>query len=314
MNDIVSILGIPVELFPIHREKLRGLNADILLRFSYYTATFNHHSICVIRARNQEIYTPLKYKRMTEQIEKVVAMPVAVLLNMLAFYERERLISQGVYFIISDKYAFLPSIVANVRTKKQSKNQDRLIPVAQYVLLYYLLSDNEKEFTIKELQDVMPYNYLALSRAVIHLEDCKLCQTSKDDTGTKHIRFDFSKRELWEKAHKYLASPIKKILYSDVLPEVNFSISGVNALSHYSHLNPEQYGSVAIWDKNFQSSNIYNEIEGNYRLEIWKYPTIMPCQSNDNIVDKLSLYLSMKDEPDARIEKELELLIEEMKW
>jgi len=26
------------------------------------------------------------------------------------------------------------------------------------------------------------------------------------------------------------------------------------------------------------------------------------------------LYLSMKDEPDARIEKELEIMIEEMKW
>jgi hypothetical protein len=71
---------------------------------------------------------------------------------------------------------------------------------------------------------------------------------------------------------------------------------------------------VAIWDKQFQSSNQYNEIEGNYRIEIWKYPTTMPCQSNGRIVDKLSLYLSMKDEPDARIEKELELLIEEMKW
>jgi hypothetical protein len=32
------------------------------------------------------------------------------------------------------------------------------------------------------------------------------------------------------------------------------------------------------------------------------------------VVDKLSLYLSMKDEPDARIEKELEIMIEEMKW
>ena len=40
----------------------------------------------------------------------------------------------------------------------------------------------------------------------------------------------------------------------------------------------------------------------------------MPFLSNHNVVDKLSLYLSMKDEPDARIEKELEIMIEEMKW
>jgi hypothetical protein len=223
------------------------------------------------------------------------------------------LINQGVYFIISDKYAFLPTLIANVRANKKGKLPQKLIPAAQYLLLYYLLTDNEKEFTIKELQEVMPYNYLAISRAVINLEDYKLVQTSKDDTGTKIIRFAYSKRELWEKAQKYLSSPIKKVVFSDSLPEANCSISGINALSHYSHLNPEQYGSVAIWDRDFQTDAKYNEIEGNYQIEIWKYPTTMPNQFNGNIVDKLSLYLSMKSDPDARIEKELELLIEGMK-
>jgi hypothetical protein len=39
----------------------------------------------------------------------------------------------------------------------------------------------------------------------------------------------------------------------------------------------------------------------------------MPNQNNQ-FVNKLSLYLSMKDEPDPRIEKELEIMIEETKW
>jgi hypothetical protein len=49
-------------------------------------------------------------------------------------------------------------------------------------------------------------------------------------------------------------------------------------------------------------------------IELWKYPTTMPYLLNHDVVDKLSLYLSMKDNPDARIEKELEIMIEEMKW
>jgi hypothetical protein len=314
MNDIISILGVRVELVPIHRDKLRGLNADMLLRFSYYTVTFHHQSICVVQAKNQETYTPLKYKRMTEQIETVVAMPVAVLLDTLAFYERERLISQGVYYIISDKYAFLPSLIANVRTKKQSKNQDRLIPAAQYILLYHLSADTSDEFTIRELQKIMPYNYLAISRAVINLEECRLCQTKKDNSGAKIILFDCPKRELWSKSQKYLSSPVKKILYSDSMPEGDFSVCGVNALSYYSHLNPEQHSTMAIWDRSLNANAQYNDIEGVFRIEVWKYPTSMPCQPDGKVVNKLSLYLSMKDEPDARIEKELEILIEEMKW
>ena len=103
-------------------------------------------------------------------------------------------------------------------------------------------------------------------------------------------------------------------MYSDFKPEGNYSTSGINALSHYSHLNPEEYETVAIWEKSFNLvDGQYNEIEGLYKIEIWKYPTSMPNQEN-GFVNKLSLFLSMKNEPDPRIEKELEIMIEEMKW
>jgi len=318
MSNIISILGVQTELIPIQRDKLRGINTDMFLRFSFYTMEFNNQSLCVIQAKNkQDSLTPLKYKQITKQTEILVGMPVVVILDSLTYYERERLINQGVYFIISDKYAFLPSLIVNVQAKKKDKSASKLTPVAQYVLLYYLLSEKTKEeYTIKDLEQIMPYNYVALARAVANLEDCKLCNTEiKDNTGIKYIRFGSYKRELWTKAQSYLSSPVKKVLYCDAIPEGDFSISGVNALSQYSHLNSEEYETSAIWDKLFNPSGAqYNEVEGLNKIEIWKYPTTMPFLSNHNVVDKLSLYLSMKDEPDARIEKELEIIIEEMKW
>jgi hypothetical protein len=318
MSNIISILGIQAELIPMQRDKLRGINADMFLRFSFYMTEFNNQSLCVIQAKNkQDSLTPLKYKQVTKQAEILVGMPVVVILDSLTYYERERLINQGVYFVISDKYAFLPSLIVNVQAKKKEKSPSKLTPAAQYVLLYYLLSEESKEeYTIKDLEQIMPYNYVALARAVANLEDCKLCSTEiKDNTGIKYIRFGSYKRELWTKAQSYLSSPVKKVLYCDAIPEGDFSISGVNALSQYSHLNSEEYETSAIWDKLFNPSGAqYNEVEGFNKIEIWKYPTTMPFLSNHNVVDKLSLYLSMKDEPDARIEKELEIIIEEMKW
>jgi len=318
MNKIISILGIQTQLIPIQREKLRGINTDLFLRFSFYKIEFNNQTLCVIQAKNkQDSLTPLKYKQITKQAEILVGMPVVVVLDSLSYYERERLINQGVYFIISDKYAFLPSLIVNVQAKKKVKNPTRLTPVAQYVLLYYLLSEKTKEeYTIKDLEQNMPYNYVALARAVANLEDCKLCSTEiKDNTGIKYIQFGSYKRELWKKAQSYLSSPVKKVLYCDAIPEGDFSISGVNALSQYSHLNSEQYETQAIWDKLFNPAGAqFNEVEGSCKIELWKYPTTMPFLSINNVVDKLSLYLSMKDEPDARIEKELEIMIEEMKW
>ncbi len=314
MNNIISIIGVLAELVPIERGKLKGLNADLLLRFFYYTANFKGLELCVVRAKNRnESITPLQHKRIIQQIEAVVGMPVAVLLDSLAYYERERLIDHGVYFIVSDKYAFLPSLIVNTRARKVKKTT-KLIPAAQYILLYYLLSEN-KEFTIKELERTTRYNYVALARAVSNLEDCKLCFSKTDLTRTKFIRFEGSRRELWEKSQKYLTSPVKKIVYCDFMPQGEFCVSGINALSHYSHLNPEQYGTWAIWERCFgKEGGQYNEIEGAYKIEVWNYPTSMPFHPDNKIVDKLSLYLSMKDEPDSRIEKELEIMIEEMKW
>ncbi|MDR2914294.1 MAG: hypothetical protein LBV74_05625, partial [Tannerella sp.] len=313
-SNIISILGIQAELVPIQRSELKGLNVDLLLRFDYYAAIFNHQDLCIIQAKNNESLTPLKYRKITEQIESITGMPVVILIESLAYYERERLINQGVYFIVSDKYAFLPALVSNVKVKEKGKQSVKLIPAAQYILLYYLLSNDGKAFSIRELEAILPYNYLAISRAIINLEDLRLCEASKDDTRTKIIHFGY-KRELWEKSQKHLSSPVKKILYSDSVPEGDFSISGINALSRYSHLNPEQYGSVAIWDRMFSESfALHNEIEGNYKIEIWKYPVFMSGQPDNKIVDKLSLYLSMKDNPDARVEKELEILIENIQW
>jgi hypothetical protein len=315
MNKIISILGIQTELVPLQRSNLKGLNADLLLRFAYYTTVFNHKDLCIIQPKRNESLTPLKYRKITEQVEKITGMPIVVLIESIPYRERERFISQGVYFIVADKYAFLPSLIANVRVKGKEHKPSGLTPVAQYLLLYYLSENHSAEFTIRQLETILSYNYVALARAVVNLENLQLCQTQKDDNGTKIICFEQNKRELWEKAQKYLTSPVKKILYSDTLPDGNFSISGINALSHYSHLNPEQYVTIAIWDKTFSElSPQFNEIEGIYKIEIWKYPAFMPDMSGNKIVDKLSLFLSLKNEPDARVEKELEILIENMPW
>jgi len=315
MNKIISILGIQTELVPLQREKLKGLNADLLLRFTYYAAVFNHKDLCIIQSKNKESVTPLKYRKITEQIEKITNLPVVVLIELLPYWERKRLISQGVYFIVSDKYAFFPSLIANVRVKEKELQPSRLTPIAQYLLLYYLSGNNDTKFTIRQLEAILPYNYVALTRAVVNLEGLELCQTQKDDTGTKIMCFEQNKRELWYKAQKYLSSPVKKIIYLDILPDNNFKISGINALSHYSHLNPEQYETIAVWDRDFSDVSIqFNEVEGIYEIEIWKYPPLMPCSANSKYVDKLSLYLSLKSEPDARVEKELEILIENMQW
>ncbi|UVV58175.1 hypothetical protein NXY28_18035 [Bacteroides thetaiotaomicron] len=101
----------------------------------------------------------------------------------------------------------------------------------------------------------------------------------------------------------------------DDLPD-NLMTSGINALSHYSHLNPEERRTVAILDRDFKkmvSEGLkVDDMEGKHCIEVWIYhPRMFP---DTEYVDKLSLYLSLRHDTDARVEGELEYIIKTIKW
>ena len=52
---------------------------------------------------------------------------------------------------------------------------------------------------------------------------------------------------------------------------------------------------------------------GDHKLEVWHYnPILLAPYSTE--VDKLSLYLSMRDEPDERVQGALANLVNEITW
>jgi len=46
MSNIISILGIQTELIPMQRDKLRGINADMFLRFPLYDGIQQSVVVC----------------------------------------------------------------------------------------------------------------------------------------------------------------------------------------------------------------------------------------------------------------------------
>lgn len=315
MNETISIAGIPVSLVPIGRNELRGLNLDLQLSFRFYKTEFNRYKLCIAEpADSARSYTPRQYNRTATQIERLLKIPVAFRLPAAPSYMRSRLIEQGVYFIISDQYVFLPGLLINERMKRTGNPTQRLSPPAQYILLYYLLHKEIEEFTIRDIQPRTPYNYLAVSRAVNELEEKQLFKAQRE-WKTKLISSSVPRKELWENAISYLSSPVKKTIYTDETWRGPFYLGGISALSHYSFLNPDDQQTFVIWEKEFDPENHsymeWGDPDFRYKIEIWKYSPEMDI-GQDEYVDKLSLYLSMPDENDPRVEKELETIINEI--
>lgn len=312
MIEGINIAGVPVELSLINREQLKGLSLDLILSFRFYKTVFNKYELCIVEPNETlRTYTPKQYRRIAISVERVLMMPVAFRLISAHNNLRKGLIEQGVYFILSNQYVYLPGLLLNERIKRRNNPEESFSPVAQYLLLYYLLNKKIEEFTIQEIQPRTPYNYLAVSRAIKELEDKEIFEVYKD-WKTKLISSPITREELWEKAQPFLSSPVKKTVYAEKIGSGKFYMSGITALSHYSFLNPDEQQTVAIWEKDFENNNnTYSDLDdfdSGYKIEIWKYAPYLGSWQ-DEYVDKLSLFLSLKDDNDPRVEKELETII-----
>ena len=138
---------------------------------------------------------------------------------------------------------------------------------------------------------------------------------------SKVIQFELSGRKLWDAAQNYLINPVDETVYCDQLHTQGFyPIGGINALSHYTMLNPDSEKMLVMTKQQWQGikeSDVLvnaNKYDGNIIVEVWKYPPVGLKDDKHEWVDRLSLAISLKDDEDPRVEGEVERLINETEW
>lgn len=313
--DSITIAGKNLPLTPMTKLALKGVFADAIVKFAFYKTEFHGNPLCILVSKKNKKLAPLDYKQLANRLENIIRLPIVFLFDSLEYYERNRFIERGVYFVVTNKYVFLPYLLINAK-QSPVKKIERLLSTAQYLLLFHLQIKDIEGLTIQEIEKLIPYKYVTLTRAITSLEQLNLCRTAKNTCRQKVIYFDCPPDKLWEQAQPFMENPIRKVWFCDHLLETALPICGINALSHYTSINPETSRTYAMDNEQFNSlvkKNMcigVNLIEGNVKLEIWNYPPLV--KENTGIVDKLSLYLTLKEDKDPRVEKELEIMIKEL--
>ena len=122
----------------------------------------------------------------------------------------------------------------------------------------------------------------------------------------KFLQFDTDRKALWKKAQPYFINPVWKRIRVKNLPE-GVALAGISALAEYTNLNDDIVKTRAVYYKDIDIKSIeVFEFEGEF-LELWKY---RPLIRKTGIVDKLSLYLALKDDWDPRVQSELSNMME----
>jgi len=314
MNKTIVIAGKEYPLVSIDTSTLRQVWVEVRAAFQFYSGSFKGLDIVWLEQKSKQRFTPRKLRMMAERLNTIMGNPIVFLFESLPYFERNRLIEQDVYFIVSGKYAFLPNLLIAAREAEPIKGE-KLTAVAQWLLLAYLQGMYVNRKTIKEVERVSPYQYVTLTRAFRLLERLELCSMETDEARFRHIVFSKDKRTLYEQARKFFVSPVKQRLYCDkVRQPQQYKRAGISALSHYSALNPDETTTLTMtadqWRNRDEDDFMnVNPIEGDYCVEIWLYP---PIPADEEYVDKLSLVLSLQGDHDPRVEKEVEILLEKL--
>ncbi len=316
----LTILGRQVLLRQRSKAQLKGINIGESLSYIFYDGEYLGESFLFLQPKDSKP-TPRECSIVANRMYLLFGLPVVFILESAPYYERQRLIDKNVYFVMGDKFAFLPMLVANERIRNQKKPQ-RLTPVAQYLLLYHLQVESLEGLSAMEMSSKFPYSYESITLGLSCLEDLLICKKSVGPAKQKIVHFLERGRTLWVKAQKYLLSPVEKRIYCDDLfcQGRKFSGCGINALAHYSRLLPDDIKMLMMTKKDFKeledskSFRNANEFDGNFLIEVWKYPVVAPLGALNDWVDKLSLALSLRDDDDARVEGEVERVINEIEW
>ena len=319
MNDLLKyfedLLGIEMAVNTLEKQLLHQLPLYITATYNVHETTIYGQRICLLIDKNFDNVLPPDhlFKQMVF-VKQKVGLPVVYVFGQVVSYNIKRMIQKGINFIIPGKQLFIPALVMDLRAipKTLPQNADTFTPLAQFLILYHLQKERLDDFTAKRLTDKFMQPYRSTSRAVKNLEELGLCRL----TGGKenHIQFTAKGKNLWKQAQVFFQNPVERILFTDkTLDDNQICLSNINAMAHFTMLNDEKKRYYALGKTDTKNLSFEtNKYEGDNVIELWRYN---PYPLSDaGFVDKLSLYLLLKDDNDERVQGELERMINQIQW
>ena len=301
-------------------EKLPYFLRDL---YTFYEVSILETHILLMVAMDEKEQTPATVRKHMIQVQGKWGNEVVYIHASISSYNRKRLIEHKVPFVVPGNQMYLPLLGIDLREhfKKIRSTPPQISPSTQAVILSSLLSGDEQNCTPSRLANKLGYSAMTLTRAFDELESVGLGEVSME--GRERIlRFNEVKKTLWEKAKGLMRSPVKRRTYIKFLKSGHPGVlAGLTALSHYTLLSPPstQTCALSVEEWNFMKQhNDFIEItipepETNiFQAEIWNYLPRLFAESE--VVDRFSLFLSLQDNKDERVESALQEMMAKIEW
>lgn len=308
---------------PARLERWRGaatLPAYLKGQYDFFDGTVGNVHILFLLSTEEPV--PSAAKKHERALQQHWLGPVAFAFERITPRTRRRLVSEGLSFVVPGNQVYLPVLGVNLRERYQTRAQttDRLRPSAQVLFLYALAQHPVSSNTPSGLARQLGYTPMAMGQALSQLEDAWLVRVHK--AGRERL-FELAgdPADLWLQAQPLLASPVsrRRYLVGVAAPASKGLASGLSALAGYSTLAEPHVPAVAFAREQAKglldvrgAHELFGAEEADLEIEVWAYkPTLL---ADGPTVDRLSLYLSLREDTDERVQSALDEMMRGVTW
>ncbi|TWJ18923.1 hypothetical protein [Geobacter argillaceus] len=298
--------------------------------YTFYEVSLLNTPCLLMVARDNNEQTPAIIRKQMLQVQAKWDGELIYLCSSVSAYNRKRLIEQKVPFVVPGNQMYLPMLGIDLREhfrQIRSAAPGKLSPSTQAVVLHALLHGPGKDYTPSRLAKLYPnldkskwYTVMTLTRAFDELESLGLAEVLIEGRE-RVLRFSDGKKDLWQRSREFMRSPVKKRTFIRPLEQRWCGVpAGLTALAHFTLLAPPSTPVYAVSLDDWKSMKLTNAIvelpaaePQSNEVEIWNYSPLL-FKEEDDVVDRFSLYLSLKDNVDERVQSALEKMMEQVLW
>ena len=308
MQYLADTLGIEVNIKPW--DGVNKLPYFLIDRYDYKKAALEGVS-CLFITPKGEPDTLTAIKKHIARVREAEPLPVVLELDGMTARRRKSLIEARIPFTAPECQIYLPflGVALNERYTSMIAPGEMLMPSSQLLLFHYLYQD-EPELRTGGTADMFGLSAMQISRAIKQLTALGLLTAHKDG-----VRMFISSKEcrcaLFERAKPHLLNPVRKRIYAErkELPE-GLPLAGYSALSELTMLGGSAKTTFAFFGKagDIAGTDSLVDNTAQVEVEIWRYNPVLLSKRPD-VVDALSLFVSLPPDDDPRVEQSIEELL-----
>ena len=310
---IEKTLHVDVDIHPYNKTD----SLPLYLSGGYEIFTLSFQNVRCLLAKPREQMNLTVMRKQCGQLKKHTGMDCVLCLESAGTYTKEKMLSEGIPFIIAGQQIYMPfmGIALNKKDEREILKVEKISFITQKLLLTAIYQKWQK-LSLTEVAKNLNMSKMTITRCFDELQSLDL-SIIKTEGKMRCFVWEENSRSLWDKVFLFLRNPVSlQFGLANTISTEGMKLGGLSAICHYSMLADNPCTVYATTKETAKMINITKQptVPDNETpaiiVQVMNYD--MSYHSN-TAIDPLTAILSLSDEEkdDPRVGLSIDEILEE---